>query len=91
MCERRSIVVTGRVQNVGFRWFVVQRARSMGLVGWVRNAPDGTVEIEVQGVQDDLASFLAAMKEGPRFARVADVVVEEIPCGSGEHDFGVRF
>jgi len=62
--------ITGRVQGVGFRWFVRERADALGLAGWVKNRSDGSVELLVSG--DALASeqFLAAVRRGPPHARV---------------------
>lgn len=64
------VVVTGRVQGVGFRAFVLQQAAELGLAGWVRNRPDGAVEAEAVGRETQLAQFVEALKAGPRFARV---------------------
>ena len=58
---RKHIVFYGRVQGVGFRYYVVNKANQLGLTGWVKNLPDGTVEMEVQGVEpliDQLIIFL---------------------------------
>jgi acylphosphatase len=62
--------VEGRVQGVGFRWFVVHRARALGLDGLVRNRPDGTVEIEAEGKETALLELLEAVRRGPSAARV---------------------
>ncbi len=65
--------VTGRVQGVGFRYFVVQRARELGARGWVRNLPNGDVEVEAVASADVLDELEAALWEGPHFSRVANV------------------
>jgi len=65
--------VQGRVQGVGFRVFVAQRARSLELKGCVRNLPDGSVEIEAEGDPDALDRLLEAVRRGPPAARVTDV------------------
>ncbi len=68
------IIVTGRVQGVGFRAFTVSAAHALGLTGWVRNQPDGrSVEILAQGDSGSLTSFLARVSEGPSSARVSHV------------------
>jgi acylphosphatase len=72
--------VTGRVQGVGFRWFVWRRARDLGLVGRVRNLPDGSVEVEAAGEPAALDGLRAALREGPSGARVA--AVREEPLAS---------
>ena len=74
--ERRvRVVVRGRVQGVGFRWFAVQSARTLGLSGWVRNAMDGNVEAAVAGPEDAVAKFLAALEQGPGRGYVSEVDV----------------
>ncbi|MBI2444162.1 MAG: acylphosphatase [Candidatus Magasanikbacteria bacterium] len=76
-----TLAVYGDVQGVGFRWFVQEQAVKLGLVGWVRNNPDGTVGVVAQGVEEKLREFLALCRHGPGFARVREAVEEwqEIP------------
>jgi acylphosphatase len=64
------LVVHGRVQGVGYRWFVRNEARALGLVGRVRNLPDGTVEVAAAGPDEALAALRARLREGPPGARV---------------------
>ena len=71
--ESIHIEIRGRVQGVGFRWFVVEKAEELGLAGWVRNTSHGSVEIAAAGQRDALERFEAAMKPGPRGARVEEV------------------
>jgi len=66
----RRFVVTGRVQGVGFRWFVEREAKTLGIIGWVRNNFDGTVEVLATGTREQLNSLRAKLREGPRAARV---------------------
>lgn len=73
----RRYVVTGRVQGVGFRWFVEREARALGLGGWVRNRSDGSVEVLASGTNQQLNGLYDKLKEGPRAARVDNVAVEE--------------
>lgn len=70
-------IVTGRVQGVGFRWFVVRRARALGLGGYVRNREDGSVEVVALGETDAVEQLAAALAEGPAAARVTKVVRSE--------------
>ena len=70
---RIHLEVRGRVQGVGFRWYVVEKAQELKLAGWVRNKSDGKVEIAAAGRPDALVSFEAAVKSGPRGARVEEV------------------
>jgi acylphosphatase len=81
MARRVRVVVTGRVQNVGFRMFVLERARAWGLAGWVRNVPGGRqVEFEAEGDEHAVERLLAAVRAGPSGARVDDVAVEPLPA-----------
>jgi len=64
--------VLGRVQGVGFRWFVRQQARRWGVRGWVRNRPDGSVEIAASGSPEALDGLLAAVHRGPPGAEVVE-------------------
>lgn len=80
--SRLRLRVTGRVQGVGFRWFVKETARRLGLAGWVRNDPDGSVLLEVEGPVDDVERLRAAVRKGPPGAWVEDV--RELPAGSDE-------
>jgi acylphosphatase len=67
------VAVRGRVQGVGFRWFVRERARELQLAGWVRNLPDGSVEVFAEGERDALEHFQRLLKSGPPGAVVASV------------------
>jgi len=66
--------VEGRVQGVGFRWFVRETAADLGLAGWVRNLPDGSVEVSAVGEADALATLRERLIAGPPHARVARLV-----------------
>ncbi len=74
--QTRRYTVTGRVQGVGFRWFVEREARALGLSGWVRNRADGSVEVLAAGTNEQLSRLYDVLKQGPRAARVDDVDVE---------------
>ena len=69
----RRFLVRGRVQGVGFRWFVEREAHVLNLAGWVRNNPDGSLEVFAMGTRDQLAGFRSRLEEGPRAARVDHV------------------
>ncbi|MDR3533897.1 MAG: acylphosphatase [Rhodopila sp.] len=69
----RRLVISGRVQGVGFRDWLLAEAAGRGLHGWVRNRRDGTVEALLHGDATALAEMLAACRAGPRHARVTDV------------------
>ena len=72
--DRVRCTVHGRVQGVGFRWFVMRVARDAGLRGWVRNNPDGSVEVEASGEPAQLAVLRERIATGPRGARVERIV-----------------
>ena len=76
--EARGFRVRGRVQGVGYRWFVARAARDLDLAGWVANRADGSVEIVARGADEALAAFAARLAEGPPAARVAGV--DEFPA-----------
>jgi acylphosphatase len=66
-------LVQGRVQGVGYRYFALREAESLGVYGFVRNLPDGSVEVVGEGPEETLARFEEKLKEGPAFSRVAGV------------------
>jgi acylphosphatase len=72
-------VVSGRVQGVGFRWFVARRAAELGLAGWARHLPSGQVEVVAAGEAVAMSHLEASLQTGPRFARVESVEKSEIP------------
>ena len=76
--DAKRFLVRGRVQGVGFRWFVEAEARSLGIAGWVRNNADGTVEVLAIGNRDQLTNLRSRLQRGPRAARVDNV--EEHPA-----------
>jgi len=82
-------VVRGRVQGVGYRYFVLRQAEALGVSGFARNLPDGAVEIVAEGGEAALADFEARLREGPAFAEVADVEREAGP-DRGSSGFHIR-
>lgn len=72
------IIVTGRVQGVGFRYFTVRCANNLGLRGWVRNLPDGGVEAVIQGQDDSIEQMIELLQKGPGASIVTDLKIEEI-------------
>lgn len=84
---RRRVVVRGDVQGVGFRANARAEARRLGLGGFARNLPDGTVEVEIEGADAAVADMVRWLRRGPRWATVASVTVTEIePRGSAGFD-----
>lgn len=85
----REVVVSGRVQGVYFRDSTRQAARSAGVVGWVRNEPDGTVQAHLEGPPEAVEQVLGFLREGPGDASVTDVDVRAVAV-EGLRDFAVR-
>ena len=83
------VVVRGRVQGVGFRWFAREAATSLGLAGWVRNRPDGSVETAAEGDATALAQYRAELAKGPQGARVESVDELEPVAGPLERPFTI--
>lgn len=77
-------LVKGRVQGVGFRWFVHREASAIGLHGWVRNTDDGEVEVVAAGEAEDLAELKEALRKGSRGSRVDAVLEHELVESEGE-------
>jgi acylphosphatase len=90
MLVGRRFLVRGRVQGVGFRYFVQEAAAREGLRGWVRNMPDGRVEAEVEGDQDAANRFEARIRRGPSGARVDEVVAVDQPATGSAGLFEIR-
>jgi acylphosphatase len=86
----RRFVVRGRVQGVGFRWFVEREAHVLQIAGWVRNNHDGSVEVLAMGTREQLAGLRSRLQEGPRAARVDDVEESEADPVAGLNSFQVR-
>jgi acylphosphatase len=83
-------VVRGRVQGVGFRWFVEREAHILGISGWVRNNSDGSVEVLAQGTREQLLGLRSRLRQGPRAARVDDVEEFEAKPVSGLNTFRIE-
>ena len=81
-----NMVIIGKVQGVGFRYFVFRQAQELGINGWVSNKSNGDVETLAQGEKADLEQFLAKVKEGTTFSRVDNVNLEWM--NKGEQYFG---
>jgi acylphosphatase len=89
MLVARRLIVTGRVQGVGFRYFARDAARREGVRGTVRNLDDGRVEIEVEGDSEAVLNFERHVRRGPVGSRVDDVMVDEAPPTGRLQDFRI--
>ena len=91
MLTSRRFVISGRVQGVGFRYFVQSVAIREGLSGWVRNLDDGRVETAASGDKDAVDRFEHALREGPSSARVDSVAVDDtFPMSDHASGFRIR-
>lgn len=82
--------VSGRVHGVGFRYFVLREAQALGLVGWVANVPDGSVQCVAEGPRDRLEALVERLRAGPPAAIVEAVSVAWMPATGTFGSFGVR-
>jgi acylphosphatase len=73
----KRLLITGRVQGVGFRFYTQRKARELGLTGWVRNCSDGSVEAVIQGTPGAVETMIAWAQRGPPSAVVADVRIAD--------------
>jgi len=87
--QSRRFLVRGRVQGVGFRWFVERQAHILGVAGWVRNNADGAVEVFAQGTREQISNLHSQLMQGPRAARVDTVEVSEVPLSQGIKTFRI--
>lgn len=90
MLVAKRFVVSGRVQAVGFRWFVQELAALEGASGWVENRPDGAVEALVQAEAEALARIERQIRRGPPAARVQRVDVTDEPTSERLRSFVIR-
>ena len=89
--RRIHIRVEGVVQGVGFRFFVCRAARNLGLLGFVRNRPDGSVELEAEGESSGVSALVDAVGKGPPGARVRKASVASRPVQGTETEFELRW
>lgn len=88
--ERLHAIIEGRVQGVGFRYFVEEQAASLGLTGWVRNRWDGSVETVAESDRQKLEAFLIALRRGPRASSVTNVSLQWLPATGEFFHFSIK-
>ncbi len=86
-----SIIVSGRVQGVGFRYFTKNKAEERGISGWVRNLGDGRVEVVTYGPESDLEQFMLVLKEGPLGSMVSELHSQWLPQKEELTKFTIRY
>jgi len=88
---RATVLISGRVQGVAYRYFAEKYAKTFGITGWVKNLYDGRVEVLAEGGREDLDLFLARLREGPRLALVEDFDVAWEEFRGEFPDFQITF
>ena len=73
-----KIIVSGRVQGVGYRWFARENAQDLKLTGYVKNLPDGDVKVVVQGGEEKVLEFTNILRQGPSFSNVIDLKIIDL-------------
>lgn len=87
---RYYVLVEGRVQGVGFRYFCQMNAANLNLTGWVRNMDNGMVEMEVQGDEKTLIKFINTINKGNFFIRIDSLSKKQIDLVSNESKFKIK-
>lgn len=90
MRRRIGFSVFGLVQGVGYRAFACDRARGLGLVGWVKNELDGRVEGQAEGDDADISTFVQALRKGPSMSHVERCLVRDLPVMDVEKSFRIE-
>lgn len=88
---RYFLVVTGRVQGVGFRYFAQCNAAKYSLTGLARNMDNGMVEMEIQGSEENIQKFISVIKRGNTFIRVDDFSMKQIDIIDGDRKFKITY
>ena len=88
---RYSILVSGRIQGVGFRFFTQLTATNLKLTGWCKNLNDGKVQIEIQGSDETINKFISALKKGNNFSRVDEMEINKIPTVEIENKYSIKY
>ena len=77
--KRIHMFISGKVQGVSFRYYLMKEAQRLGILGWVKNLEDGRMEVIAQGKEEDLQEFLRHCRKGPPYAEVEKVETKEMP------------
>lgn len=85
------VIIKGYVQGVGFRYWAYRHATSLGIKGYVRNRPDGSVEVLASGDQESVDHFLSLLRRGPSNALVEELEINEVPGMIKEDVFRIKY
>lgn len=88
---RKAGRAEGRVQGVGFRFFVQSNAKTMGITGWVKNMSDGSVTMELQGEPQIVERLIAKIQRGNDWIKVTNFELSDLPVVAGENKFAIRY
>lgn len=88
---RKAGRAEGRVQGVGFRFFVQSNAKTMGITGWVKNMSDGSVTMELQGEPEIVDRLIAKIQKGNDWIQVTNFELSDLPVVAGENKFAIRY
>ena len=88
---RKAGRAEGRVQGVGFRFFVQSNAKTLGLTGWVKNMSDGSVTMELQGEASTVERLIAKIKRGNDWIKVTAFEESDLPVVKGEDTFAIKY
>lgn len=88
---RYHIIVRGKVQGVGFRFFTQQKASLNGITGWVKNKSDCSVEIDAEGDKDSISSFIDAIKKGSPFSKIEEIKIKQLPPLKNNTSFKINY
>ena len=91
MKEQYHLYLSGRVQGVSFRYYTKKKADGIGVVGWVRNLPDGRVEVVCSGEKEEISKFIKWCQTGPKSARVDSIDLYKEKIDNNYLDFKIRY
>lgn len=86
-----ELIISGRVQGVGYRYFVTQKANEMGITGWVKNSVDGGVIIVAQGIEEEIKTFIDYLYIGPTCSRVDQISKVKFNTLANFNNFSVKY
>ncbi|MGM0902185.1 MAG: acylphosphatase [Bacillota bacterium] len=86
-----QIVVSGKVQGVGYRYFAQMKAVQFGITGWVKNRSDGAVEMVTTGIKENLDLFIEEIQRGNPFSTVDQIEISEISTGEKYQSFTIKY